>query len=60
MPRIARKLEVQISGTLGVLFGCTQKNLLSLDQANRLLAEMIAFGYHSPISDINLLSRSPR
>ena len=50
--RIARDRNVLLSGTLGILIGCVQRNLLTMAQANRLLGIMIAAGYRSPVSEL--------
>lgn len=45
----ARLRGLQVSGTLGALDRLVQKGHLSIEQANALLATMIAHGYRSPI-----------
>jgi predicted nucleic acid-binding protein len=50
--RSAMNYAIQVSGTLGILIACTQQNLLSVEQANKLLAFMIISGFHSPIEKI--------
>jgi hypothetical protein len=50
--KAARELNVVISGTLGLLVQATQAGLLSLDEANVLLGQMIQVGYRSPYSDL--------
>ena len=50
--RIARRRNVPISGTLGILVQCIQKDILSVNEANQLLTKMIAAGYHSPIEKL--------
>jgi predicted nucleic acid-binding protein len=48
----ARELGVSLSGTLGVLVQAIRANLLSLDEANRLLGQMIQAGYRSPYDNL--------
>jgi predicted nucleic acid-binding protein len=50
--RIARGHAIPLTGTLGILNACVQKNLVSLTQANQLLSMMIAAGYRSPSSEL--------
>jgi len=52
----ARELGVTLSGTLGVLAQAVQANLLSLDEANRLLGLMIQNGYRSPYPNLTEFS----
>jgi len=46
--KTARKLNVTTSGTLGILSQAIKANLISLDEANALLRQMIEAGYRSP------------
>ena len=50
--RVARKRKVPISGTLGILVQCVERDILSVEEANQLLTKMIAAGYHSPIEKL--------
>ncbi|MGC9520616.1 MAG: DUF3368 domain-containing protein [Anaerolineae bacterium] len=50
---MARRLGIHVSGTLGVLILATRRGYLTLREANALLAEMIALGYHSPVSELD-------
>jgi predicted nucleic acid-binding protein len=50
--RIARTLGLDFTGTLGALDQLIQTEILSLGQAEELLAEMIAHGYRSPIRSL--------
>ena len=50
--KAARKLNVTISGTLGVLTQAVKANLLSLDKANAILSQMIEAGYRSPYNNL--------
>lgn len=53
--RIAQKHDVATTGTIGILVLCVQQNYLSLEQADALLAEMVALGYRSPVSSMGSL-----
>ena len=48
----ARELKVLISGTLGILVRAFAEKLLSLDEADILLHQMVKAGYHSPFSTV--------
>ncbi|MEJ2304584.1 MAG: hypothetical protein P8Y14_23910 [Anaerolineales bacterium] len=50
--RVAQIMKVPISGTLGILVQCVEKDIVSVDEANQLLTKMIAAGYHSPIEKL--------
>ena len=51
----ARRLGVPVTGTLGVLVVAVRRGLLTLAQANGLLADMIAAGYRSPLDRLDEL-----
>ena len=57
--RDARQIAIQygipVSGTIGVLVEATRRNILSLEQANRVLLEMIHLGYRAPFSTLDSL-----
>jgi predicted nucleic acid-binding protein len=53
--RVAREHGVPRTGTLGILVLCVQQGHLVRDQANALLAEMIALGYRSPVESLTPL-----
>jgi predicted nucleic acid-binding protein len=53
--RTAQELGLILSGTLGALIQAIEAKLLTLDQANVLLAEMIRAGYHSPYNNLSEL-----
>jgi predicted nucleic acid-binding protein len=53
--RAAQSLGVSVSGTLGVLVLAVRRDLLTLAQANILLADMIAAGYRSPLERLDRL-----
>ena len=50
--RYAHKMNVPVSGTLGILVINIRDATITLDQANHLLSRMIRDGYRSPLRDI--------
>ena len=50
--RIAATLNVEISGTVGTLVRLVNRGLLDLSEGDRLLAEMTARGYRSPVRSL--------
>lgn len=50
--RIAKKNGVLISGTIGILMRCVDKNIISFSEGNVILAEMIRKGYMSPVNNL--------
>ncbi|WP_297487476.1 DUF3368 domain-containing protein [Thermococcus sp.] len=48
----ARLLGVKVSGTIGLLVLGVKKNVLTLDEADKLLQKMIELGFYSPIKRI--------
>jgi predicted nucleic acid-binding protein len=53
--RAAARLEVPITGTIGILAACVRTSHLALAEANRLLEAMIAAGYRSPVISLDEL-----
>jgi predicted nucleic acid-binding protein len=51
----ARRLGVPVTGTLGILALTVRRELLTLAQANALLADMVAAGYRSPMERLDTL-----
>jgi len=47
--RLARQLGVPLTGTVGILAVLVKKGHINLAEGNRLLREMIAAGYRSPM-----------
>lgn len=47
--REARRHEIPVTGTLGILARAVEENTISLEEGNRLLARMIDAGYHAPV-----------
>lgn len=50
--RMARQLDVRLSGSLGCLVLAVERRMCSLQQANAWLLQMIEQGYHSPVTDL--------
>lgn len=56
--RQAREWNIPLSGTLGALLVAVEDAVLSLDEADHLLRDMIArANYRSPVSDLRDLLR---
>jgi predicted nucleic acid-binding protein len=53
--QLARRSGVGTTGTLGILVLAVGAGEVSVDHANRLLAEMIASGFRSPVKSLNVL-----
>ena len=57
--RDARQIAIQygipVSGTIGVLVEAVRRNVLNLEQANRVLREMIHLGYRAPFPTLDSL-----
>jgi predicted nucleic acid-binding protein len=53
--RAAQWHGVPTTGTVGILVLCMRRGYLSHEQANALLAEMIALGYRSPVASLEPL-----
>ena len=56
--RTAQRQGVPLTGTIGILSLCVRRGYLSREEANRLLAEMIALGYHSPFDNLDGLTEA--
>jgi len=50
--KAARNWNIVVSGTLGVLVQAVRRGLLTMEDADALLAEMIAAGYRSPYGSL--------
>ena len=48
----ARQHGITISGSIGCLVLCVERNLCSLEEANHWLCKMMEQGYRSPVTDI--------
>ena len=57
--RTAKRHGVPLTGTIGILVLGVRRDCLARDQADRLLTELIALGYRSPVEDLNLLLGKP-
>jgi len=53
--RYAQRLGIPVSGTIGILVDLIRLKVLSLQEANSILREMIHSGYHSPLEDLSVL-----
>ncbi len=58
--RVATRQGAKTTGTVGLLVMAIEADLLSLDQANALLAAMIAAGYRSPVASLDTLVKADR
>jgi predicted nucleic acid-binding protein len=47
--------RVPKTGSIGILVSCVRRGLLSREEAESLLGEMIAFGYRSPVDRLGSL-----
>lgn len=56
--QLARRQNVKITGTLGILVLAVTAGEVSVDQANTFLAEMVAAGYRSPVESLEVLLRA--
>lgn len=54
---LARSLGLEISGSLGVLDRLVLKQILSLEEADALLAEMVRRGFRSPYRSLREIPR---
>ena len=50
--KIAARLGVRVTGTIGILVLCVVQDLLTLPEANALLQAMITLGYYSPTTQL--------
>ena len=51
------QLQVPISGTLGLLVVAVDKGILTLDEGDRCLKQMIEAGYRAPLVTLSSLLR---
>jgi predicted nucleic acid-binding protein len=51
----ALEMGVKVTGTLGILVVAVERKVIPIDEANHLLAQMIKYGYRSPIVNVNSL-----
>lgn len=50
--RLALKLGIPVSGTLGVLLQLVHNHHITMQEADALLARMIGKGYRSPVTSL--------
>ena len=50
--RLARQLGIPLTGTIGILAILVKQGLISLVEGDRLLHEMVAAGYRSPLTTL--------
>ena len=53
--RIANEMGVSISGTIGILVRCVDKDIISFLEGNIILVEMIQKGYMSPVDSLEAI-----
>ena len=53
--KLAQRRGVPVSGTIGVLVEAVREKLLSIEEGNTMLSEMIEKGYFSPFETLNEL-----
>lgn len=51
----AQRLGVSVSGTIGVLVLAINKGIISLEEGNKFLVEMVGNGYYSPYKSLDSL-----
>ena len=54
--RIAKENGLRISGTIGILVRCVDKDIISFSECNVILTKMIEKGYRSPVNNLEELS----
>ncbi|RME83107.1 MAG: DUF3368 domain-containing protein [Caldilineae bacterium] len=54
--RVLQREGLEVTGTLGVLRLAVENGLLTLEEGNALLQEMVRGGYHSPYEDLGDVS----
>ncbi len=45
-------MGIKVTGTLGILIVAVERKMITLNEANQMLAEMIQRGYYSPVDDL--------
>jgi len=50
--RVAKRLDITLAGSTGILALSVRRGLLTLQEANGLLGTMIAGGYRAPVTDV--------
>ncbi len=47
-------LGVRLTGTVGILIKAVRKRIIDRDKANEILHRMVAYGFYSPVSSIDI------
>jgi len=50
---VALEMGVKVTGTLGILIVAVERKIIPISDANHLLAQMITYGYRSPIEKLS-------
>ena len=50
---VALEMGVKVTGTLGILIVAVERKIIPINDANHLLAQMIKYGYRSPIDNLS-------
>jgi predicted nucleic acid-binding protein len=50
--RLARQLGIPLTGTIGIMAILVKQGLISLEEGDRILHEMVAAGYRSPLTTL--------
>jgi predicted nucleic acid-binding protein len=53
--QVALEMGVIVSGTLGILVVAVERKIIPIGEANQLLAQMIEYGYRSPVDNLRSL-----
>lgn len=53
----AQRLRIPLTGTIGLLLAATRDHVCSADEADQMLAKMLAAGYRAPLRSIRGLTR---
>lgn len=53
----AQRMDVPVTGTVGILLTLVEEGLLTRVNANTILREMIAMGYRSPVTELGDLDQ---
>ncbi len=55
---IANEMGISISGTIGILVKCVDKDIISFFEGNAILVGMIQKGYMSPVDNLEAIASS--
>ncbi len=53
--KVAQRIGISVSGTLGILVNAVEIEILTKDEGNELLYEMIEYGFFSPFETLDKL-----